>query len=418
MGRELPHSGEASGRPGRDPRLPDEDDLPFDLLDDPPFEASFQGERDVLSRLAALEQANRALVRQLEGMRRSEETLREQHAFLRQVIDTDPNLLFIKDDEGRFVMANRAVAELYGVELDDLIGKTDSDVSIDDEQAVRFRRDDVEVLEFGREKLISEEAIVDRQGNLHWFQTVKRPFISGDGEAQYLMGVATDITARKQAELEWTRAQRDVIRLHGELSDAYGATLSAYDATIEGWSRAMDLRDRETEGHSQRVSDMTLRLARVFGFEEQELMHVRRGALLHDIGKMGIPDQILLKPGPLTEDEWEIMRLHPVYAYEMLRPVEFLRPALAIPYAHHEKWDGTGYPRGLRGADIPLEARLFAVVDVWDALSSDRPYRKAWPVEQVIAHIRSLAGTHFDREVVQIFLSLVASDFEVQPLAA
>jgi putative nucleotidyltransferase with HDIG domain len=232
------------------------------------------------------------------------------------------------------------------------------------------------------------------------------------------MGIATDVTARKQAELEWERAQRDIIRLNGELSNAYDSTLSAYDATIEGWSRALDLRDKETEGHSHRVTELTLRLARVFGFDEHQLAHIRRGSLLHDIGKMGIPDQILLKPGPLTEDEWEIMRRHPVYAYEMLRPIEFLRPALAIPYAHHEKWDGTGYPRGLRGEEIPLEARLFAVVDVWDALSSDRPYRKAWPIQQVVSHMHSLEGTHFEPEVVQAFLSLVAADPLEQPLAA
>jgi PAS domain S-box-containing protein len=180
----------------------------------------------------------------------------------------------------------------------------------------------------------------------------------------------------------------------------------AYDTTLEGWSRALDLRDKETEGHSERVTELTLRLGRALGLDEAELAHVRRGALLHDIGKMGIPDSILLKAGPLTPEEWVTMRRHPTYAYELLSPIAFLRPALDIPYGHHEKWDGTGYPRGLKGDQIPLSARIFAVVDVWDALCSDRPYRPAWPKEKVRAHIRSLAGTHFDRQVVAQFLKL------------
>ncbi|MDQ7843680.1 MAG: GAF domain-containing protein [Armatimonadota bacterium] len=181
----------------------------------------------------------------------------------------------------------------------------------------------------------------------------------------------------------------------------------AYDTTLEGWSRALDLRDRETEGHTQRVVELTLRLARAMGLREEELVHVRRGALLHDIGKMGIPDSILHKPGPLTEAEWEIMRRHPVYAYDLLSPIAYLRPALDIPYCHHEKWDGTGYPRGLQGEQIPLAARIFAVVDVLDALTSDRPYRRAWSRERALAYIREQAGAHFDPAVVNAFFRLV-----------
>ncbi|HEY0069514.1 MAG TPA: PAS domain S-box protein, partial [Chloroflexia bacterium] len=180
----------------------------------------------------------------------------------------------------------------------------------------------------------------------------------------------------------------------------------AYDVTLEGWSRALDLRDKETEGHTQRVTETTTRLARYMGVPEAEMAHIRRGALLHDIGKLGIPDSVLLKPGPLTSEEWEVMRMHPVYAYQWLSTIEFLRPALDIPYCHHEKWDGTGYPRGLKGEQIPRAARIFAIVDVWDALRSDRPYRKAWPDEQVREHLRALSGTHFDPEVVAAFLNL------------
>ncbi|MBI5880466.1 MAG: PAS domain S-box protein [Chloroflexi bacterium] len=179
----------------------------------------------------------------------------------------------------------------------------------------------------------------------------------------------------------------------------------AYDATIEGWSRALDLRDKETEGHTQRVTALTLRLARAMGLSDGELVHVRRGALLHDIGKMGVPDSILHKPGPLSASEWELMRKHPVYAYEMLAPIAYLQPALDIPYCHHEKWDGTGYPRGLKGEQIPLTARIFAVVDVWDALNSDRTYRKAWSEAEALVYIRAEAGRHFDPRVVGAFLA-------------
>ena len=178
----------------------------------------------------------------------------------------------------------------------------------------------------------------------------------------------------------------------------------AYDATIEGWSRALDLRDKETKGHTQRVTEITLQLAKAMGIGDAELVHIRRGGLLHDIGKMGVPDSILFKPGKLTDDEWVVMRKHPQLAYDMLSPISYLRPALDIPYCHHEKWDGTGYPRGLKGEQIPLAARLFAVVDVWDALRSDRPYRAAWAEAQVLEHIRSQAGTHFDPHVVQVCL--------------
>lgn len=184
----------------------------------------------------------------------------------------------------------------------------------------------------------------------------------------------------------------------------------AYDETLEGWARALELRDMETHGHSDRVTNMTLRLGVEMGMDEQELVHVRRGALLHDIGKMGVPDQILNKPGPLTAEEWEVMRRHPTHAYLMLSPIRYLRQATDIPYCHHEKWDGSGYPRGLKAEEIPLAARVFAVVDVWDALLSDRPYRDAWPDEKALQYLREQTGKHFDPVVVEIFLKMVTKD--------
>ncbi len=186
----------------------------------------------------------------------------------------------------------------------------------------------------------------------------------------------------------------------------------AYDRTIAGWANALDLKDEDTAGHSKRVTDMTVRLARRLGMAAEDLVHVQRGALLHDIGKMGIPDSILLKRGPLTEQEFAVMQQHPVYAYELLGPIEFLKPALDIPYSHHERWDGTGYPRGLKGEEIPLAARIFAIVDVFDALTSDRPYRKAWTREEALAHIREGVGTHFDPRVAEVFFELVDASSE------
>jgi len=189
----------------------------------------------------------------------------------------------------------------------------------------------------------------------------------------------------------------DLQRSNGELS-------FAYDATIKGWSRAMDLRDEETEGHTQRVTEMAVHLAELLAVDSDQIVHIRRGALLHDIGKLGVPDSILLKPGKLTDEEWEIMRKHPQFAYDLLFPINYLHPALDIPHYHHEKWDGTGYPVGLKGEEIPLAARLFAIVDVYDALRSDRSYRKAWPEEKTLDYIHEQSGKHFDPEIVRKFM--------------
>jgi len=191
-----------------------------------------------------------------------------------------------------------------------------------------------------------------------------------------------------------------------ELAEANAELENAYQATLEGWVRALDLRDKETEGHTQRVTILTERLARSMGIEGEPLIHITRGALLHDIGKMGIPDAVLLKPGGLTEEERMLIRKHPQYAYDMLSPIEFLRPALDIPFCHHEKWDGTGYPRKLKGEEIPFAARIFPVIDVWDALISDRPYRKGLPQDEVRERIKVDSGKHFDPRVVEAFLEM------------
>jgi hypothetical protein len=178
---------------------------------------------------------------------------------------------------------------------------------------------------------------------------------------------------------------------------------SSYETTLDSWSRALDLRDKETEGHTQRVTKLTCKIAKAMKLPEEEILYIRRGSLLHDIGKLGVPDDILHKDGPLTEEEWQIMRQHPQFAYNLLYPIEYLRTAMDIPYCHHERWDGTGYPRGLKETAIPLSARIFAVADVYDALTSDRPYRKAWPKEKAIEYLQKETGTHFDPNIVEIF---------------
>ena len=202
----------------------------------------------------------------------------------------------------------------------------------------------------------------------------------------------------------------DNATLFADLQRSNADLTQAYETTLEGWSTALDLRDKETEGHTKRVTETTIRLAKRMEVSAQELIQIRQGALLHDIGKMGIPDRILLKPDQLTEEEWVSMRLHPTYAFQMLKPIAYLRQALDIPYCHHEKWDGTGYPRGLKREEIPLAARIFCIVDVYDALTSNRPYRAAWPRDKALRHIQDLSGSHFDPQVVDAFLRMIAEE--------
>jgi putative nucleotidyltransferase with HDIG domain len=183
----------------------------------------------------------------------------------------------------------------------------------------------------------------------------------------------------------------------------------AYTSTLEGWAKALELRDDVTEGHTQRVTKLTLELASEMKIDEKDLIHIQRGAILHDIGKIGIPDRILHKPGELNKEDWTIMRQHPNYAFEMLSKIEFLKPALDIPLCHHEKWDGNGYPRKLKGNEIPLAARIFSVVDVWDAMTSDQPYRKALSKQEVVEFIKEQTGKYFDPKIVKAFLELITS---------
>jgi putative nucleotidyltransferase with HDIG domain len=237
----------------------------------------------------------------------------------------------------------------------------------------------------------NKEGVFKKKNGSIWIGLVSARIIDVNNEL-CIISIIRDITSRKRAELDLRHA-------HSDLAEAY-------EATIEGWSHVLDLRDKETEGHTQRVTEITVRLARALGVSDSEMVHIRRGALLHDIGKMAIPDNILQKPGPLTEEEWKEMRRHPEYAQQMLSPIVYLRAALDIPYCHHERWDGTGYPRGLKGEEIPLSARIFSIVDVWDALLSNRPYRRGCTEESVLEYLRKLSGVSFDPYLVDEFLEL------------
>ncbi len=205
----------------------------------------------------------------------------------------------------------------------------------------------------------------------------------------------------------------DNAELFENLQQSNSELRQAYDALILGWSRALELRDAETQGHANRLVEYTIRLARRLRLPDAQLPHLRRGVLLHDIGKMGIPDSVLLKPGELTTAEWEVMRQHPVYAFDLLSSIAYLKPAVDVPYCHHERWDGSGYPRGLLGEEIPLTARMFAVVDIWDALTHDRPYRTAWDKPRAAAYLQDQAGILLDPRAVEEFLAMLTEDGEI-----
>jgi PAS domain S-box-containing protein/putative nucleotidyltransferase with HDIG domain len=348
--------------------------------------------------------------------RETERALGEIEAALREVeaenrklamvaTQTD-NAVIITDPLGHIEWVNQGFTRITEYTLAEVLGQKPG-------RFLQGPDTDPATVEYMRSRLAMGEGFkaeivnYSKSGRLYWLAIDVQPIHDDDGATTHFVAIESDLTERKQAEIALRRSHDE---LEVRVEDRTAELMVAYDATISGWSRALDLRDKETEGHSQRVTEMALRLSQVMGISGADLAHVRRGALMHDIGKMGIPDAILLKPGKLTDDEWTVMRQHPSYAYEWLKPIAFLQEALEIPHSHHEKWDGTGYPRGLKGEQIPLAARVFAAVDIWDALRSDRPYRAGWSDERVIEHIRSLAGTHLDPSVVDAFLELLAAD--------
>ena len=322
---------------------------------------------------------------------RMQHALAERESQFRLLAENSSDIISTYDTHGTFLYVSPACQGILGYEPDELVG----------ESFLRYvHADDARQIEELLSSTPSNNPVTAipyrarrKDGEYIWLETTAKVIYDQENKVLEIQASSRDITERREAQVALQRAHEDL--------------QEAYDKTIEGWIVALDLRDRETEGHTQRVTEMTVRLARELRFSEEEIVHIRRGALLHDMGKMGIPDEILQKPGPLTDEEWEIMCRHPEYAYQMLSPISYLNQALVIPYYHHERWDGSGYPHRLKGEQIPLFARLFAVVDVWDALSSDRPYRKRMPPKDVTDYLERESGRLFDPYIVEKFLPLI-----------
>ncbi|MEP7137328.1 MAG: HD domain-containing phosphohydrolase [Chloroflexota bacterium] len=327
----------------------------------------------------------------LQNQEQMQIALAENEAKFRLLAENSSDMISRHDAAGTFLYVSPACRTLFGYEPDELIG-TSLTALIHPEDASQLL-DLLTLPEWNGITATLNYRARHKSGEYIWLETTARLFFDDIDQRKELQASSRNITERMQS-------QEALQKAHADLQEAY-------DKTIEGWVLALDLRDRETEGHTQRVTEMTKKLARKLECTDEEMVHIRRGALLHDMGKMGIPDEILQKPGPLTDDEWVVMRRHPQYAYHMLSPINYLSHALIIPYYHHERWDGSGYPHKLKGKDIPLHARLFAVVDVWDALSSDRPYRKSLPTKEVVEYLQKEAGRLFDPEIVEIFIPLI-----------
>ena len=317
--------------------------------------------------------------------------LSESEAQFRLLAENSSDMISKHDSNGIFLYVSPACRTILGYEPDELTGTSVTPL-VHPEDAKQLA-DLLATPEWNDITVTVDYRARHKNGEYIWIETTARLFFDEISGQQEFQASSRNITERKEAEEQLHRA-------HSDLQDAY-------DKTIEGWVLALDLRDRETEGHTQRVTNMTEKLARILGYTDEEITHIRRGALLHDMGKMGIPDEILQKPGPLTDDEWVIMRKHPEMAYQMLSQIKYLKEAITIPYYHHERWDGSGYPHKLKGKDIPLQARMFAVVDVWDALSSDRPYRKKMPHREVIDYLQKESGRLFDPQVIEKFIPLI-----------
>ncbi|MFZ6027149.1 MAG: PAS domain S-box protein [Chloroflexota bacterium] len=329
--------------------------------------------------------------RDITGRVKAEQELRASEDRFRSLVQNSDDLIHVVDVDGRIVYESPSVSRITGYPAGYMLGKAPFDfIHPEDRAAIGY--DLLRVIEQTEQNTPLELRFHRADGEWIYLEILGSNLLEHPGIRGIVL-TSRNITQRKHSEMA--------------LKQAHERLAAAYDDTILGWSRALDLRDKETEGHTLRVTEVMMKLADAFDFSAEMLHHVRRGALLHDIGKMGVPDEILQKPDKLTGIEWEIMRRHPEYAYQMLSDIEYLRPALNIPYFHHERWDGTGYPQGLKGEEIPLEARLFSVVDVWDALSFDRPYRKAWPQEKVIAYLKDQCNKQFDMQVVEVFIELL-----------
>ncbi len=301
----------------------------------------------------------------------------------------------ILGNDNLVVDINRSMLDLLGRNVNEVIGQPAKQIFADYSIPIRL---------YLHVTHARADSAFELSGNTVHYELTVSPLYSHDKKLVGRIYILHDITSQKELE-------QNLRKLNLELEDRVRTRTedlsAAYDYTLEGWAKALEFRDEETEGHSRRVTETTLKIAGALNIPQDELVHIHRGALLHDIGKMSIPDKILHKPGKLTDEERNIIKKHPDTAYKLLSPIPFLKKALVIPYSHHEKWDGTGYPQGLKGNDIPLAARIFAVADVWDALGSNRPYNQAWPREKIISYFVEQSGKHFDPYIVNLFLRLV-----------
>ena len=306
---------------------------------------------------------------------------------------TEP--VVILDNQNNIVDVNFSMLSLLGKSSIEVIGAQAKDV---------FADFPIPIKQYLHVSYARADATFELGGLTIHYELTVWPLYNSKKEITGRVYISHDVTATKELE-------KDLRNLNSELENRVRARTKelaeAYDTTLEGWARALELRDKETEGHSRRVTENTLKVAIAMGIDGEYLEHIRRGAILHDIGKMSIPDDILHKPDKLTDEEREIIQQHPITAYKLLAPIPFLKKSLEIPYSHHEKWDGTGYPQGLKEHAIPMPARIFAVADVWDALTSNRDYNEAWSREKTIAYLIEQSGAHFDPRVVNIFLGLV-----------
>ncbi len=373
------------------------------------------------------------IARDISSLIESESALRKSEEKFRRIFESSALGISITDINGNFIAGNPAIEKILGYELDEYCTLSVSDISHPDDLQENLQML-AEYRDGERDSFSIDKRVIRKDGRIVWGQLISALVRDEDGEPLFTIGMLEDITNRKQSEEKEKLIQLELQRLLLDADQSRTAMLSviedqritekelqritndllvAYDSTLQGWSNALELREHETAGHSRRVVNLTMKIASELGVENEKLPHIERGALLHDIGKMGIPDNILLKPGPLTAEEWLVMKKHPIYAYNLLSRIDFLEQAIDIPYSHHEHWDGSGYPQGLSGENIPLAARIFAVVDIWDALGADRPYRPAWQKDEIVNYIKEISGKQLDPKIVNVFLRLIETgDFQ------
>ena len=328
-----------------------------------------------------------------------ENALVESEKFLRHIIDIDPNIIFVKDLDFKYVLVNKAMSELYGIPIEKMIGKTDLELANISNltliEAKRYHSDDKFVINTGKPKFIIEAPFTFKRGKRKWFQTNKVP-ITLKNSQRGILGVAVDITARKETEEELKKSVKKLKRI--------------FEETVSCLVTAVEIRDPYTAGHQRRVSKLAVEIGKVLGLEEEMLEGIRIAALIHDIGKINIPAEILSKPGKLTEAEFNLIKIHPQAGYDIIIPIEFPWPVADIILQHQERFDGSSYPFGLKGEEIKLEARIIAVADVIEAMASHRPYRPALGIEKALHEIITNKGILYDPQVVDACVKIFRED--------